>query len=213
MRLSSDDVWSTWADDTSGRFGVRRRRYTVLEPSVIIEVARPETKSRTTVTKEDRMAAKAEALATQFEAKVQEATAVLERLTDADWQKTTSGEKWTVGVVAHHVAGSHEGIAGIIKSVASGQSMGNFTMEMLHEMNAKHAKEHARASRAETVALHKKGAAAAAAVVRGLSDADLGKSATVLAGMPAMSVEQIVNTILINHVNDHFASIKATVGV
>lgn len=158
------------------------------------------------------MAAKAEALAKQFETKVQEATAVLERLTDADWKKTTSGEKWTVGVVAHHVAGSHEGIAGIIKSVASGQPMGNFTMDMLHDMNAKHAKEHANATRAETVALHKKSAAAAAAVVRGLSDADLGKSATVLAGMPAMSVEQIVNGILINHVNDHLASIKASVG-
>jgi uncharacterized protein (TIGR03083 family) len=158
------------------------------------------------------MAAKAEALAKQFEAKVQEATAVLEGLSDADWKKTTSAEKWTVGVVAHHVAGSHEGIAGIIKTVASGQSMGNFTMEMLHDMNAKHAKEFANVTKAETVALHKKGAAAAAAVVRGLSDADLGRSATVLGGMPAMSVEQIINSILINHVNDHIGNIKAAVG-
>ena len=45
------------------------------------------------------MAAKAEALAKQFEAKVQEATAVLERLSDADWKKTTASEKWTVGVL------------------------------------------------------------------------------------------------------------------
>ena len=45
------------------------------------------------------MAAKAEALAKQFEAKVQEATAMFERLTDADWKKTTASEKWTVGVV------------------------------------------------------------------------------------------------------------------
>jgi hypothetical protein len=157
------------------------------------------------------MAGKAEALAKQYEAKVQEATGVFDRLSDADWKKTTS-EKWTVGVVAHHVAGGHEGISGIIKTVAGGQSMPNFTMDMLHDMNAKHAKEFANVSKAETIALHKKNAAAAAAVVRGLSDADLGKSATVLTGMPPMSVEQIIHGILLNHVEEHIKSIRATVG-
>src|SRR5216117_3070376 len=119
------------------------------------------------------MAAKAEALAKQFEAKVQEATAVLDRLSDADWKKSTAAEKWTVGVVAHHVAGGHEGIAGIIKTVAGGQSIPNFTLDALHEMNAKHAHEFASVGKTDTIALHKKNAAAAAAVVRGLSDDDL----------------------------------------
>ena len=157
------------------------------------------------------MAAKAEALAKQFEAKAQEATAVLERLTDTDWKKTTASEKWTVGVVAHHLAGAHEAIVGIIKTVASGQAT-NFTMDMLHDMNAKHAKEHANATKAETVALHRKGAAAAAAMLRGFSDADLTKSGTVLTGMPPMSGEQIVGAILLNHIDEHLKSIKATVG-
>lgn len=158
------------------------------------------------------MAAKAEALAKQFESKVQEATRVLERLTDADWKKTTSAEKWTVAVVAHHLAGAHEPIAGIIKTIASGQSMPNFTMDMLHDMNAKHAKEHANATKAETIALHKKNAAAALAVLRGLSDADLGKSGAVLAGMPPMSAEQAVGGILLRHIDEHLGSIRATVG-
>ena len=158
------------------------------------------------------MAAKGEALAKQFEAKAQEATTVLERLSDADWKKTTSAEKWTVGVVAHHMAGAHEAIAGIVKTVASGQSMPNFTMDMLHDMNAKHAQEHAKATKAETVALHKKSAAAAAAVLRGLSDADFAKSGTVLAGMPAMSAEQVVGGILLRHIDEHLGSIRATVG-
>jgi len=158
------------------------------------------------------MAGKGDALAKQFEAKVQEATAVLEKLSEADWKKKTSGEQWTVGVVAHHVAGGHEGISGIIKTVAAGQSMPNFTLDALHEMNAKHAQEFANTTKAETVALHKKNAAAAAAVVRGLSDADLGRSGTVLSGMPAMTVEQIVTNILINHVDEHVRSIRTAVG-
>ncbi len=157
------------------------------------------------------MAGKAEALAKQFEAKVQEATGVFDRLSDADWKKTAS-EKWTVGVVAHHVAQGHEGISGIIKTVASGKSVPGFTMDMLHDMNAKHAKEFASASKAETIALHKKNAAAAAAVVRGLSDADLGKTGTVLTGMPPMSVEQIIQGILLNHVDEHVKSIRSAIG-
>jgi hypothetical protein len=158
------------------------------------------------------MGAKGEALAKQFEAKVQEATAVMEKLSDADWKKTTSAEKWTVGVVAHHVAGAHEGIAGLIKTVGAGQSVPNFTMDMLHAMNAKHAQEFANCTKVETLALHKKNAAAAAALVRGLSDADLGRSGTVLTGMPPMSAEQVVSGILINHIDEHLGSIRATVG-
>jgi hypothetical protein len=158
------------------------------------------------------MGAKGEALAKQFEAKAQEATVAMEKLSDADWKKVTEAEKWPVGVTAHHVAGSHEPIAGIIKTVASGQSMPHFTMDMLDEANAKHAKDFANVSKADTIALHKKGVAAATAVVRGLSDEQLGKSGTVLAGMPAMSAEQIVTGILINHINDHFGSIRKTVG-
>ena len=158
------------------------------------------------------MGAKGEALAKQFEAKAQEATAVLEKLSDADWKKVTEAEKWPVGVAAHHVAGSHEPIADMIRTVATGQSIQGFTMDMLHEMNAKHAKEHANCTKAETIALHKKGAAAAAAVVRGLSDEQLAKSGTLLQGMPAMTAEQVITNILINHINDHFGSIKKTVG-
>jgi DinB superfamily len=157
------------------------------------------------------MSARAESLAKQFEARVTEMTETLEKLTDADWKKVTA-EKWSVGVAAHHVAGSHEGISGIIKAVSAGQSMPSFTMAMLDEMNATHAREHANCTRAETLALHKKNAAAAASLVRGLSDAELDKSGTVLTGMPAMTTTQIVEGILINHVNEHLASIRATVG-
>jgi hypothetical protein len=158
------------------------------------------------------MGAKGEMLAKQFEAKAQEATAMMEKLSEADWKKVTAAEKWSVGVTAHHVAGAHEPITNIIKTIASGQSMPHFTMTMLDEANAKHAQEHAACTKAETIALHKKGAAAAVAAVRGLSDDQLAKSGTVLAGAPAMSAEQIVSNILINHVKEHFDSIQKTVG-
>ena len=158
------------------------------------------------------MGARAESLAKQYEAKAAEMTATINRLSDADWKKTTAAEKWPVGVTAHHVAGAHEPIAGIAKTIASGQSLSNFTSAMLDELNAKHAKDFAGCTKQETLALHEKGVAAAAAVVRGFSDAELDRSGTVLTGMPPMTTQQVIEGILINHINDHMGSIRKTVG-
>jgi hypothetical protein len=158
------------------------------------------------------MGARADMLAKQFEGKAEELTSTIESLSDAEWKKVTTAEKWPVGVTAHHVAGAHEQIAGIVKAIASGQTLPNFTMDMLHEANAKHAKDFAGCTKAETLALQKKGVASAAATVRGLADADLDRSGTVLTGAPPMSAQQIIEGILISHVQDHLGSIKATIG-
>ena len=158
------------------------------------------------------MGAKGEAYAKQFEAKAEEAAAVLGTLSDTDWRKVTEAEGWTVGVTAHHLAGGFEPVAGIITAVVAGQSLGDFSRGILDEMNAKHAKEHASCTKAETLALHRKGAAAAAAVVRGLSDAQLAKSGIVFTDAPPMTAEQLVMAALINHIDEHYGSIRKTIG-
>jgi hypothetical protein len=158
------------------------------------------------------MSARAEALAKQFDAKAAEMTETIRSLSDADWKKVTEAEKWPVGVTAHHVAGAHEPILGLIKTVAAGKSIPNFTMAMLDEANAKHARDHANCTKAETLELHQKGAAAAAAGVRGLSDAELDQSGVVLTGAPAMTAQQVIEGILINHITSHLGSIRKTVG-
>jgi DinB superfamily len=158
------------------------------------------------------MGARSEALAEQFEAKVQEAVAVLEKLSAADWKKVTEAEKWTVGVTAHHLASALEPVAGIVSTIVSGQSRGNFTRAMLDEMNARHAQEHANCTQAETIALLKRGAAAAAAGVRGLHDDQLATRGTVFTDAPPMTVEQVVTSGLITHIDAHFGSIQKTVG-
>jgi hypothetical protein len=158
------------------------------------------------------MGARAEEMAKQFEAKVQEATGVMEKLSDAEWKKVTSAEKWPVCVVAHHIAGAHEIIGGIVKTIASGQPGPNIKMDDLHAGNAKHAQDYATCTKAETLALHKKNAAAAAALVRGLEDKDLDRSGTVINGAPPMSAAQLAGGLLVGHIDEHLGSIRATVG-
>ena len=108
------------------------------------------------------MGTKSGALAKQFVAKAQEAVAVLERLSEADWKQVTAAERWTVGVTAHHLASAFEPVAGIVTAIVSGQSGGHLTRAMLDEMNARHAQEHANCTKAETIALFRRGAATAA---------------------------------------------------
>jgi len=50
------------------------------------------------------MGAKGEAFATQFEAKVEEATTLLEKSTDADWEKTTEPSGFRISLVAERKA-------------------------------------------------------------------------------------------------------------
>jgi hypothetical protein len=158
------------------------------------------------------MGAKGEMFAKQFETKAQEATAAIERLSDADWKKVTTAEQWPVGVVAHHIAVAHEALAGLVKTLADGKPGPNIPMEAIHQMNAKHAQDFAACTKAETVALLQKNAAAAAGILRSIGDAEFERSGAVLVGLPPMSAGQLAGGLLCGHVDEHLGSIRKTVG-
>jgi hypothetical protein len=158
------------------------------------------------------MGARAEQLAKKFDESCGEFNTVVESLSDADWKKVTSAEKWPVGVVAHHVAEGHANISGLIHLVAKAQPMPGLTMNMINANNAKHAKEQANVTKAAALAVLKANGEKASGLVRGLSDAELDRSASVLAGMPSMTAAQAIEGILINHVHEHLGSIRATTG-
>jgi len=158
------------------------------------------------------MGARAEALAKRFEDSSQALTDTVTRLSEADWKKPTSVEKWSVGVVAHHVAQGHASIGNLVRLIATGRTPPTLTRKMIDQVNAEHARDFAGCTRSEMLELHRRNVALAAGIVRGLSDAELDRTASVLVGAPAMSAQQAIERILINHVNDHLASIKAMVG-
>jgi uncharacterized protein YndB with AHSA1/START domain len=157
------------------------------------------------------MATRSETLARRFETKVQEAVATLEKLGETDWKHVTEAEQWSVGVTAHHLATALEPLSHMIETVAAGQAPGNLTVEMLDEMNAQHARDHADCTRAETIELLDKGAAVASAAIRRLGDDQLARSGTVFVGRPPMTVEQLITSGLLDHVDEHFGSIRNTV--
>jgi hypothetical protein len=156
------------------------------------------------------MTTHAETLATRFEEANQDVIRTVEGLTDAQWRATTEEEGWTVGVVAHHIADAHAKVAGLAEMVARGAPVPPLTWDMLHQANAAHARDHAGCTRADTLALLRQNGAAATRTLRGLTDEQLGRTATLLGG--TMSAAQVVENIVIGHPRAHLASIRKALG-
>ena len=156
------------------------------------------------------MAERAEALATKFEAANNDVISMVESASDDQWKATTEEEGWPVGVVAHHIGGGHPLIAGLVQALASGAEIPPLTTEQLDQANAKHSEEHANCTKEETLEMLRTGGVAAAAAVRGLTDEQLDKTSTVIAGAPDMSVEQVIENVMIGSAANHGASMKKT---
>src|SRR5262245_14707584 len=157
------------------------------------------------------MAGKSARFADRFNMEIERAVATLEELSDADWHKVTAAEGWPVGVTAHHFASALQPISQLIEGVVIGRP-GTLSARALDAMNAQHAKDYADCTKAETIAQLRQDAAVASRTIRGLTDAQLARSGTVLTDRPPMTVEQLIDAALFSHIEEHVGSIRATVG-
>jgi len=158
------------------------------------------------------MSQRAQELVQRFEAANNAMIRYIEGCSEEDLNQVTSGEEWSVRVAAHHIAASHEPVAGLAYLVATGSELPALSMEMFHQMNAKHAADYATVSKADVLAALAQGGAKAAGMVGGFSDEQLDRSAHMAAFGAPMSAQQVVENILIGHITHHLDSIKAAVG-
>lgn len=149
-------------------------------------------------------------LAAQMDAVTRDFIGVVESCSPEQWTRTTSGEQWPVGVVAHHVAVSYPAFGELVQTLAAGgQTIPLISAEQLHEGNAQHAREFAHAGKAETLELLTNDGNALVGAIRGLSDEQLSITTGIFFG-GEMSLTQIIERILIGHPASHLASIRAT---
>ncbi len=156
----------------------------------------------------------ARALARRFEEAVQALGALLERCSAEQWRTICPGEGWTVGVTAHHVAGSFRFISGLIEALTAGNPLPEVTAAGIDEGNARHAVKFADCDYVETIeGLRVKGAAAGQ-LIAGLSDEQLENAAPfALRSGRVTSVRRIIERMLIGHVESHRADIEAALGL
>ena len=157
------------------------------------------------------MTTRAEALAEQFAAANDELIAAVAGCAEAAWRRPCEGEGRTIGVTAHHVAAGHAGFAQLLGAVAGGLAIPTISLEALHEMNARHARDHADVGQTETLDALRRNGEDLTRVVRGLSDAQLDLTTPVFGGRE-MSVGQIIELVVIGHPRQHLGSIRAVLG-
>ena len=138
--------------------------------------------------------------------------AFVDNCSDEDWRKVCSGEGWTVGVVAHHVAAGHFGAIDFVRMIVAGEAIPEITMEAIDQMNAQHAKEHANCTREEVLALLRKNGSAFAGYLEGLSEADLGRTGYLAAIGGDVSAQQLIEMVILQSGGEHFDSMKAATG-
>jgi hypothetical protein len=157
------------------------------------------------------MSERASELADRFTTANDELIGIIQGAGDAQLTTICPGEQWSVLVTARHVSVSYRVVGSWIRRVANGEPVPT-TRHQIDEGNAQHAQENAMTTREEVLTLLRENGAKASDVIRNLSDEQLATSAAMGPANGAhLTAEQVARDVLIRHVWDHTADIRAAI--
>jgi uncharacterized damage-inducible protein DinB len=160
------------------------------------------------------MGRRADLLAARIEEGAAGLAALAEGLTDAEWGTPTSAtDRRTVGQIVNHVALVYPIEIDLARAVAGGNAVTDVTWEVVAGLNAKHAGEFAKVTKAEALDLLRKNSREAAAAVRALSDEELDRAApfSLAFGAP-VTAQFVLEDHAVRHSWHHLFRIRAAVG-
>jgi len=160
------------------------------------------------------MSKRAEELATRFEKAFAELKETIAGLSDEQWKAICGDEKWTVAATAHHVVTQFPLEMEYLTASSIGMPLPEYNWDYVNGKNEARARANSAASKDEVLTLFKQAGPPQAAWVRALSDEQLDRSAPLaLANGANVTTQQLIEGgVLISHVTDHLASIKAAIG-
>lgn len=156
------------------------------------------------------MNTRAEALAARLEEGASLLAAYAEKMTPQQWATPVDQDGRTIGILVHHVATMYPLEMDLAQTIANGKAIAGVTWELVAEINAKHAHEHAEPERMATVKLLCQNSSAAATAVRTLTDTQLDIAVpNSLYGDTPLTLQFWLEDHPISHSYKHLASIKA----
>ncbi len=159
------------------------------------------------------MSRRAEDLAQRIEQGAQSLAALVEKLSDQEWNAKVPPDGRTVGVMVHHVANMYPLEVDLAKKIAEGTGVRGVTWGAVAEVNAKHATDQASVGKQEALDLLRRNSKAAADAVRTLSDQDLDRAAPVSLNADApLTTQFFIEDHPLRHSFHHLAKIKAALG-
>lgn len=162
------------------------------------------------------MGHRADRLAARIEEGAAALTSFVENLSEADWQTPVGngkGDRRPVGVLVHHVASVYPIEMDLVRAIASGTAVTDVTWEAVAQMNAQHAIEHARTTKAAALELLRRNSREAARATRALTDDELDCAApfSLSYGAP-MTAQFVLEDHPVRHSWHHLARIRAALG-
>ena len=157
------------------------------------------------------MGHRAESLAARIEDGAAALAAFAQNLTEEEWNNPVNEgrDDRTIGVIVHHVASMYPIEIDVAKAVAAGGAVTDVSWDTVAGINAAHAHENARATKEEALELLRRNSRDAAAVVRGLTDAELDRAApfSLSYGAP-MTAQFVIEDHALRHSWHHLARIR-----
>jgi hypothetical protein len=135
----------------------------------------------------------------------------VESCTETDWRKI-GAEEWPVGVTARHIGANHYSAVSAAKMILKGEKFPEMTMEQITENANRHAREHAECSKSEVLDILRDQGRKIVAFAGGLEDSELDKTGYLPALGSNITLEQFLETVVLQSANEHFQSIKTATG-
>jgi DinB family protein len=160
------------------------------------------------------MSERTESLAVELEAVNAEVIAFAESCPEAAWTMPCVDDGRTVAAVTRHVGGAYIVHARLVQAVASGEPVPAMfgDWKAIHQGNAISAEKYANADRGETIASLQRNGANLAAMIRDLTDEQLGRTAIVpIFSDDARTTAEIIAFPVIDHPRGHLVGLRATV--
>jgi hypothetical protein len=152
---------------------------------------------------------RANALAERLEHGARALAAHASALTDAQWQTPLPGDGRKVGVVVHHVATMYPLEIQLAQKLAAGEPVEGVTWEMVHQINARHARDNDGVTKEAALDLLRCNSAAAAAAIRKLTDEELDRAAPVSLNADApLTCQFMLEDHAVRHSYHHLARIR-----
>jgi uncharacterized damage-inducible protein DinB len=160
------------------------------------------------------MSSRSELLAQRIEKGSAGLAAFAEGLSDKEWGTPASAtDRRTVGQIVNHVALVYPIEVDLASKIAGGNSLSEVTWEVVADLNAGHARDHAKVTKAEALDLLRKNSREAAAAVRGFTDQQLDQAAPFGLSYDApVTAQFVVEDHAVRHSWHHLARIRKAVG-
>ncbi len=141
----------------------------------------------------------------------EEVISFVENSTEGDWS-TIGTEGWPLGVTARHIGANHYRAVSAAKMILNGEKFPEMTMEQVTEYANRHAREHADCTKSEVLDVLRKQGRMLVEFTGGLEDSELDRAGYLPALGMDMTVEQFIESVILQQGNQHFESIKAAAG-